>query len=200
MPFIKGLHKDRGIMTKTASLTVLLLGFLLLLTGCPRTQGPTPSDTAMGGPSARSGDVLSGMDAGAFGLDGSEFGLQDRAGSDFFDGREMVRGVLEPVFFGFDQSSIGPNERPKLNAAADYMRANPQVGLLIEGHCDWHGTAEYNLALGDRRARAARDFLVNLGVNGSRIETLSKGDLEATPGLSKAEGQRDRRAELIILR
>jgi peptidoglycan-associated lipoprotein len=187
-------------MTKKASLAVLLLGFLMLFTGCPRTQGPTPSDTAMGGPSARSGDVLSGMDAGAFGLDGSEFGLEDRSGSNLFDGREMVRGVLEPVFFGFDQSSIGQNERPKLNSAAEYMRANPNVGLLVEGHCDWHGTAEYNLALGDRRARAARDFLVNLGIDGSRIETLSKGDLEATPGLSQSEGQRDRRAELIILR
>jgi peptidoglycan-associated lipoprotein len=187
-------------MTKKASLSVLFLGFLLLLTGCPRTQGPTASDTAMGGPASRSGDVLSGMDAGAFGLDGSEFGLEDRSGSGFFDGREMVRGVLEPVFFGFDQSSINPNERPKLTQAAEYLRSNPNVGLLLEGHCDWHGTAEYNLALGDRRARAARDFLVNLGINGNRIETLSKGDLESTPGLSKSEAQRDRRAELIILR
>lgn len=187
-------------MTKKASLAVLFLGFLLFLTGCPRTQGPTPSDTAMGGPGTRSGDVLTGMDAGAFGLDGSEFGLEGRDGSGFFNGREMVPGILPSVFFEFDQSFIRPQDRTKLSEAAEYMSANPEVGLLIEGHTDWHGTAEYNLALGDRRARSVREFLVNLGVSGARIETLSKGDLEATHGLSREEGIRDRRADLIILR
>ena len=191
-------------MPKPAHIVFLLLGALLFLTGCPRTQGPTPSER--GGSSSQqgsgiNGDFVAGGLGGDFGSDLDGLGLEDRGGfANMFGDRERVEGVLEPVFFGFDQSSIASNERGKLQAAADYMRDNPDVGLLIEGRCDWFGTAEYNLALGDRRARSARDYLVTLGVSGSRIETVSKGDLEATPNLPKDQSQQDRRADLVILR
>ena len=70
----------------------------------------------------------------------------------------------------------------------------------MEGHCDWYGTEDYNLALGDRRANSARDYLTTLGIGIDRIDTLSKGSLEATAGLSKSESGQDRRVELIILK
>ena len=90
-------------------------------------------------------------------------------------------------------------EQAKLQAAADYLQVNSQDGLLIEGHCDWYGTTDYNLALGDRRAKSIRDYLITLGVSGDRIETLSKGSLESTSGLSKPEAREDRRGKLIVL-
>ncbi len=57
-----------------------------------------------------------------------------------------IRGLLQPVYFDFDRSSVKESERPKLQAAKDYLEKNPQYRLLVEGHCDWRGTSEYNLA------------------------------------------------------
>jgi peptidoglycan-associated lipoprotein len=70
----------------------------------------------------------------------------------------------------------------------------------VEGHCDWYGTAEYNLALGDRRAESVSNYLGTLGITPLRIDKLSKGSLEATSGLSKAQASEDRRADLILLK
>jgi peptidoglycan-associated lipoprotein len=108
--------------------------------------------------------------------------------------------LLEPVLFEFDRSAISAAERPKLQAAQDYLNKNPQHRLLLEGHCDWRGTAEYNLGLGDRRAGSARQFLQTLGVAQNRIETSSKGDLEAVENADEATMARDRRVDLVILK
>ena len=109
-------------------------------------------------------------------------------------------GLFQPVYFNFDSASIAAAERAKLQEAARYLDKNARAGVLLEGHCDWYGTADYNLALGELRANSARDYLSTLGVNSSRIETLSKGSLEATGGLSKAQSAQDRRVEIIILK
>lgn len=144
-----------------------------------------------------------GSSGGDFGVAPEELELRDEGEGivdGTYNGREMVTGVLDPVYFGFDSSSIRREEREKVREAAEYLEENSSAGLLIEGHCDWHGTSEYNLALGDRRAKSVRDYLETLGVSGDRIETLSKGDLEATPGLSKEQAAEERRAKLIVLR
>ncbi len=145
------------------------------------------------------GDIIppAGLEEG-WGLTPREPGAIDNEAK-MYNGRAMVEGILQNVYFSFDSYSIASTERSKLQAAADYLQANSQDGLLIEGYCDWYGTADYNLALGDRRAKSIRDYLITLGINGNRIETLSKGSLEATPGLSKPEAQQDRRGELIVL-
>ena len=110
-----------------------------------------------------------------------------------------VPGIFPSVYFGFDSSSIVATERMKLQEAADYLRENPKDHILIEGYCDWYGTSEYNLALGDRRAASAGDYLNTLGVDSQRIEQLSKGSLEATANLAKSDSGQDRRVDLILL-
>lgn len=135
-------------------------------------------------------------DAGGLELRGANDGI----GNGMYNGREMIEGVLPSVYFGFDSSAISASERSKLQQAADYLQANPSMGLLVEGHCDWYGTAEYNLALGDRRAESVSNYLGTLGITPLRVDKLSKGDLEATSGLSKTESSRDRRADLILLK
>jgi peptidoglycan-associated lipoprotein len=175
------------------STTLLLLFILVSLSGC-KTQAPTPAD---GGTGWGEDIIPSGVEEG-WGLDKRDPGFIDNEAK-MYNGRAMVEGILQNVYFSFDSSAIAAAERPKLQSAADYLRANSQDGLLIEGYCDWYGTADYNLALGDRRAKSIRDYLVTLGVSGNRIETLSKGSLEATGGLSKAEAREDRRGELIVL-
>ncbi|MFO8026519.1 MAG: OmpA family protein [Opitutales bacterium] len=192
-------------MHKNARILFLLLSAVLFFSACANKQAPTPSsDGVTGGPNDFGGDYVPDSDLGGdFGLgaEGLELrGDSDGIGNGMYNGREMVEGVLPSVYFGFDSSSISASERRKLQEAADYLEENPSQGLLIEGHCDWYGTAEYNLALGDRRAESASNYLGTLGISPERIDTLSKGDLEATSGLSKSEASEDRRADLIILK
>jgi peptidoglycan-associated lipoprotein len=84
-------------------------------------------------------------------------------------------------------------------AAKEYLDQNPTYRLLLEGHCDWRGTAEYNLGLGDRRANAAKRYLATLA-SPDKIETLSKGSLDAEQNGDDAARARDRRVEIVILK
>ncbi len=93
--------------------------------------------------------------------------------------REMAvraRFGAEDIYFDFDRSDLKPEARATLQEKADFMRANPSVMVNIEGHCDERGTAEYNIALGERRAEAAKGFMMNLGISGSRMTTISYGE------------------------
>ena len=110
------------------------------------------------------------------------------------------RSMFSPVLFQFDSSAISPQERSTLEAAANYLKATPSANMILEGHCDWRGTQEYNLALGDRRAKSALDYLVTLGISPQRLKTLSQGDLKATEGASSAQMARERKVELLVLR
>ena len=77
---------------------------------------------------------------------------------------------------------------------------NPQQHLLIEGHCDWRGTSEYNLGLGDHRASEAKKYLISIGVTADKIETASKGSEEAKKNADDATMTKDRRDELVVLK
>jgi len=81
----------------------------------------------------------------------------------------------DSIYFDYDSSVIKAGEKQKLSAVADYQKAHPEYGIRVEGNCDERGTVEYNLALGDRRAAAARDYLVGLGVPVARLSTTSYG-------------------------
>lgn len=181
------------------ALFILLSAAALAATGCSKKpKRPDPSATVIG-----QQGVLNPNEAGMFG-DGSVSDpnslLSDRGSGDINDPANQERGVLESVYFSFDQSAIGASERPKLAAAKAYLDANPEKRLLIEGRCDWRGTAEYNLGLGDRRAQSAKQYLVTLGVPAEKIEVLSKGDLEAAENAADDVMAKDRRAELVPLK
>ena len=83
--------------------------------------------------------------------------------------------ALNQIFFAFDKADIRSGDAQILAASAAYLKANPNQLVLIEGHCDERGTSEYNLALGERRAKAAMNYLVSNGVEASRITTISYG-------------------------
>ncbi|HEX9596615.1 MAG TPA: peptidoglycan-associated lipoprotein Pal [Anaerolineales bacterium] len=86
----------------------------------------------------------------------------------------FTRGVRDS-YFDYDRADIRPDAREALSQTAQFLRSNPQVRVTIEGHCDERGSTEYNLALGDRRAQATKDFLVSLGVTADRMDTVSYG-------------------------
>jgi peptidoglycan-associated lipoprotein len=106
------------------------------------------------------------------------------------------RGVLKTIYFAFDKSELTESARATLRQNANWLKANPDWGVVIEGHCDERGTIEYNLALGQRRASSVRDYLSSLGVESSRIRTVSFGEERpADPGHNEAAWAKNRRAE-----
>ena len=103
------------------------------------------------------------------------------------------------IYFDFDSYSIDGEDRVTLDAQAEWLARNPNVRVTIEGHADERGTREYNLALGDRRANAARDYLQNRGVAASRMQTLSWGkERPAVEGSNESAWAQNRRAVTVV--
>jgi peptidoglycan-associated lipoprotein len=88
---------------------------------------------------------------------------------------DLVKNVGDRVFFAFDKSGLSGDARATLDRQASWLQQYPQVNVLVAGNCDERGTEEYNLALGQRRANSARDYLVARGVSSARISTISYG-------------------------
>lgn len=86
------------------------------------------------------------------------------------------QGLLGDVYFDFDRADLTEQARARLARNAEFLRSHPEFQLAIEGHCDERGTNEYNLALGERRASAAKDYIVSLGVSAVRLRTISYGE------------------------
>ena len=107
--------------------------------------------------------------------------------------------MTERIYFDFDKSALKLEAQALLKKKADWLKANPNAKLLIEGNCDERGTAEYNLALGERRAAAAQSYIVALGIPASRIKTVSYGkEFPFDPGHDEAAWAKNRRAHFVI--
>ena len=106
---------------------------------------------------------------------------------------------LKPVFFEYDSSDITSEGKAILDANAAALKKYSSWTITIEGHCDERGTAEYNLALGERRAVAARAYLVSLGIPADRLRTVSYGkEFPFDPGHDEAAWSKNRRAHFVI--
>jgi peptidoglycan-associated lipoprotein len=157
-----------------ASLLVLGLG----TAGCARRPGVY--DTAAPSPAGEGGMRASG---------GQRPSLREF----------VVTPELKDIHFDFDRADIRPDAAEILDSNADWLKANPGYLVLVEGHTDPRGTNEYNLALGDRRARAARNYLVSHGVAATRVTTISYGEERGVCSESNEEcwGQ-NRRAHFSV--
>lgn len=110
-----------------------------------------------------------------------------------------ARGYLQDVFFDTDSFELRPDARQTLSENADWLREYPTVQVLVEGHCDERNTREYNLALGERRANAVRDYLVFLGIGSDRVRTISYGEERPFAiGHDEEAWQLNRRAHFVI--
>jgi peptidoglycan-associated lipoprotein len=112
---------------------------------------------------------------------------------------DLVANVGDRIFFDTDRSSVRADQRTVLDRQAGWLGRFPQVQVAVEGHADERGTREYNLALGQRRANAARDVLVAGGVASSRISTISYGkDRPASLGSNDQAWSQNRRAVTVV--
>lgn len=175
-------------------LLFVLVSATVLFAGCAKKpKRPDPSSTVLGptsGGNINPQDISTVADLNS-GLDQRDAG---------WDLNNQNRSILQPVYFDFDKSSVKASERPKLEAAAQYLKDNPTHRVLLEGHCDWRGTEEYNLGLGDRRAAAAKQVLSTLVGGNDKLETLSKGSLDSAKNADDATAAKDRRVDLVVIR
>jgi peptidoglycan-associated lipoprotein len=113
--------------------------------------------------------------------------------------QELFDKEVKDAFFDYDKADIRTDTRDALSATAKFLSSNPQVKVVLEGHCDERGSTEYNLALGDRRAAAAKQFVVSLGISADRIETVSYGKEKPFCSASTEEcWQQNRRGHFIM--
>lgn len=131
---------------------------------------------------------------------------ESKVGEEALKGGELLAKVeetsrLQDIYFDFDRYNIRDDSNETLGRNAAWLKKNPNTKIQIEGHCDERGTNEYNLALGDRRAKSTRDYLVSLGINPGRISTISFGEEKPfDPGHNEEAWAKNRRAHFVILK
>ncbi len=107
--------------------------------------------------------------------------------------------VLADIFFGYDVYNLTDASKATLTANAEWLKANPETTVTIQGHCDERGTNEYNMVLGEHRANAAMEYLRTLGVDPSRMSIISYGeDLPLDPGHNEAAWAKNRRDHFVV--
>jgi peptidoglycan-associated lipoprotein len=112
---------------------------------------------------------------------------------------EKLAQVGNTVYFGFDSSELAGEAQATLDRQAAFLNVNPTMVVIIEGHADERGTREYNLALGDRRAVAVRDYLLAKGLNAARVRTVSYGkERPAVSGSNEESWAKNRRAATVL--
>jgi len=167
---------------------VVVGGALLLTVGC--AQQTVKSDESVASASASA----SASRSGSMTKEGSMTEAERRLKRDAFK-RSLQEFQKAPVYFDFDKSKVRPDMRPVLDRKAQFLHDFPSVRIQVEGHCDERGTAEYNIALGHRRAQQTKDYLVSLGVSASRIDTVSYGEERpADPRSQELAWAKNRRA------
>lgn len=184
--------------TPTKRFSVLaLVALAVLVSACSKDEPPAPVPEPVAAPAP-----APEPEREAEPLEAGEWEVADAGDEESFLSAEQInaRQLLRTVFFDYDRAEIRGDQRATLQANADWLREHPNVRILVEGHCDERGTREYNLALGDQRAQAARDYMISLGINANRIETISYG--EENP-VAMGEGEQfwsqNRRGEFVAV-
>lgn len=173
----------------------LLIAVAVMLPACKKDAPPAPEPTREAAPPVEA--PAPREDAAPVG----EWEADPVAGESFLSPEEInARQLLKTIYFDTNRSEIRADQRATMQANAAWLRENPSVRILIEGHCDERNTREYNMALGDRRAQATQQYLISLGIDAARIETISYGEERpVAQGSGEAVWQQNRRAEFVAI-
>lgn len=171
-----------------------ILAVLTLLAACETA----PKDAADAAGSGASSSSSSDTSVSSTSSDSSASSASSSASAAMTPAEELIK-IGDKVYFEYDSSALSDESKATLAAQAAFLKANPSVRITVEGHCDERGTREYNLALGERRASAARDYLVAQGINNARIKIISYGkERPAFIGSNPYAYSKNRRAVSII--
>jgi peptidoglycan-associated lipoprotein len=190
------------MINRTVAMSLLVLSSLATLEGCRRTPAPAPApvgpDTA--GFAQRRADSLAALAAqrraDSLAAANAANSRDAAASADRRTQEELTNILAQRVYFDFDRDQLRDDATATLDAKAAVLLANPNVSLVVTGHTDERGTAEYNLALGQRRAASVKRYLASRGIADGRVTTQSMGDSQpAAAGSDENAYQQNRRAE-----
>jgi peptidoglycan-associated lipoprotein len=192
-------------LNKFTNLLVVGLVLCMAASGCrkkpvnvtelPGSRAGNPSDMPPGGALPPSQPLTS--ESNPFGTGGTPANSADLHAGWLEDAQTLKP---DTVLFDFDSSVIKASEKPKVSAVADYLKGHPGKAVRVEGNCDERGTEEYNRSLGERRALAVREELISLGIDPTRVDTISYGkDRPVDPGHDEAAWKQNRRDDFIVL-
>jgi peptidoglycan-associated lipoprotein len=160
---------------------LIVLAAGLLLAACASKPEDTQASSASGSTTTGAGSAVTSSSI----VPGSQ--------------QDLAQNVGDRVLFGFDKYDLSPEAQATLERQAAWLRQYPSVTVSVEGHCDERGTREYNLALGERRANSVKNYLVALGVDQNRIQTISYGkERPAVSGSNEEAWAQNRRAVTVV--
>ncbi len=197
------MKKDNDItkgyaISRFALALVLSLSLALILSGCAGTGGGGGEAITGSGPEAGQEGAEAPPEEIKEGVIGEE-GIRIPAEASISEGRTSAPFL--PVYFDYDSYVIRPDMIERMEHNAKVLLDNPGIRVEIQGNCDERGTNEYNLALGEKRAKAAKDYLVTLGVDPARITTVSLGEEKPLdPGHNEEAWAKNRRDDFIIFK
>lgn len=185
------------MIRRTAVLSLALLS-VVGLDACRRKVVQAPAPVATSNDAQRQADSIAALRARqrADSIAAAEAAARAASGADQRSAEELAAVLTQKVYFDYDQDALRDDARAVLDAKVPILLANPGVAVAITGHTDERGTAEYNLALGQRRAAQVKRYLTSKGVQDARLTTQSLGDSQpAVQGTDEAAYQQNRRAE-----
>lgn len=182
---------------------ILLLLGIFLLWGCPKkaevARAPEAQPEVRQEAPAVEEAPKAAEDADAARRAAEEKAAQERAAAEARERAASAASGLKPIYFDFDKSFIRDDAKAVMKANADWLKANPQAKVRIEGNCDERGTREYNQALGQRRASSAKKYLTDLGISAKRITLISYGkEKPVCTESDEACWQKNRRDEFVV--
>jgi peptidoglycan-associated lipoprotein len=174
-------------MKRLSIVSIIVLAALMLFAGCAKK--PISDATATG--------VLPGAETSGETLASANVAEQQASDETSSAAITSLDGIkLEAVYFDYDSTILSAEARKALEQNAAWLKANPDVNVTIEGHCDERGSDEYNFALGENRALAVKNYLSGLGVTADRLATISYGEEHpATDGHNETAWAKNRRSE-----
>jgi peptidoglycan-associated lipoprotein len=171
-----------------------VIAAMFLLAACESTSVEEGASTGTGAQSGGASTTSSSASGSGAGSMARASAIREGSPQDF------VINVGDRVYYDLDKSNIRADQRAQLEKQAAWLKKFPAVRISLEGHADERGTREYNLALGDRRANSARDFLVALGVNPGRIKTVSYGkERPVALGQEESSWRQNRRSVSVVV-
>jgi peptidoglycan-associated lipoprotein len=195
--------EEGGFMkSRRLYIPILLSLGIFLLWGCPKKAEVATAPEAQ--PEVRQeapaeAPSKAAEDAEAARRAAEEKAAQERAAAEARERAASAASGLKPIYFDFDKSFIRDDARAVMKANADWLKANPQAKVRIEGNCDERGTREYNQALGQRRASSAKKYLTDLGISAKRISLISYGkEKPVCTESGEACWQKNRRDEFVV--
>lgn len=190
----------RNLISRIWPLTVVALLVLGLgLVGCGGKDKPIEDDPAA--TEASGADDVENVDLEEGTFSGDELGGEGADGEDLDSAMEEAQPaiLLQDVFFDYDKFDLSDAAREAINQNGRLLREHASVRILIEGHCDERGTVQYNLALGEKRAKEVKGYLVDLGIAASRIDVVSYGkEKPFVLGHDEESWSQNRRAHLVV--